>query len=94
MTDQRVLNPVGAIDRAAASITRPARAASAKKPVIGLLDNSKPNVALFLHTLRSELERSGEYEIVTTVKPRSAAPAPDIEALARRCQYVINAVGD
>lgn len=64
------------------------------KPVVGLLNNSKPNVSYFLEALADELRRSGEYEVVTVAKPRSAAPYADIAALADRCNYVINAVAD
>jgi hypothetical protein len=70
------------------------RKSAAGKPVIGLLNNSKPNVACFLEALEDELRRGGDYEIVSMTKPRSAAAAPDIDALAERCHFVINAVAD
>jgi hypothetical protein len=90
----RIMSPVGATGStpgAQARQSRPARA----KPVIGLLDNSKPNVALFVQALEHGLrERGGDYEIVTVAKPRSAMPLPELDALAERCDYVVNAVAD
>jgi hypothetical protein len=65
------------------------------KPLIGLLDNSKPNVAIFLQALETRLgERSGSYEFIRATKPRSAMPCPGLDALAAQCDYVINAVAD
>jgi hypothetical protein len=91
---QEILNPVGerqARRKAAAVNQRKGRG----KPVIGLLNNSKPNVALFLGAVESELLGQGKnYETVNVVKPKSAGPCPDIELLAERCDYVINAVAD
>jgi len=67
----------------------------AGNPVIGLLNNSKPNVALFLQALEHELhERGASYELVHVTKPRSAMPYADLDALAAQCDYVINAVAD
>ena len=91
---QEVLNPVGKKEsrRKPDAVTR---AKSRDKPVIGLLNNSKPNVALFLEAVESELLRQEKnYETVNVVKPRSAGPAPEIEFLAEHCDYVINAVAD
>jgi hypothetical protein len=89
-----VLNPVGKQEarRKPDAVTQ---VKGRDKPVIGLLNNSKPNVALFLETVESELLRQGkQYETVNVVKPRSAGPSPEIEFLAERCDYVINAVAD
>jgi hypothetical protein len=88
-----ILSPVGVVE-----LHRkpgPAgRKSGAGKPVIGLLDNSKPNVGSFLEALEDELRRAGDYEIVRMTKPRSAAAAPDIDALVRQCDFVVNAVAD
>jgi len=65
------------------------------KSVIGLLDNSKPNVAKLLEALEAELRsRNAAYEYVRMTKPRSAMACPDIDAFAARCDYVVNAVAD
>lgn len=92
--NQEILNPVGERQggRKAAAVTQ---RKGRRKPVIGLLNNSKPNVAFFLEAIEQELRAPGtNYEIVNVVKPRSAGPCPDIELLAERCDYVINAVAD
>jgi hypothetical protein len=92
--DQEIMNPVGAatMDRKSAGAAQRKRRA---KPVIGLLNNSKPNVAFFLQGIAREVRaRPDSFEIVSVVKPRSAGPSPDIELLAARCDYVINAVAD
>ena len=89
---ERILNPLGAI-AARAVLAHGARHRRGARRVIGLLDNSKPNVAEFLKTIEEELQRSGDYEIVTAMKPRSAGPA-DVATLANRCDFVINAVAD
>ena len=89
-----ILTPVGAAAASPgphAARSRPARA----KRTIGLLDNSKPNVALFVQGLERGLRERGEdYELLALAKPRSAMPLPDLDAGAGRCDYVINAVAD
>ena len=90
----KILTPVGEIRSKAPSDAARARPRRAR-PVIGLLDNSKPNVALFVQALERRLrERGGDYEVVNVAKPRSAMPLPDLDAVAARCDYVINAVAD
>jgi hypothetical protein len=61
---------------------------------IGFIDNSKPNVSAFVKTLARELGATGEADIVSVAKPRSAGPLPDIASLANRCRFVVNAVAD
>ena len=61
---------------------------------IGLIDNSKPNVAHVVQALRAGLRDAGETKIVTVTKPRSAGPSPDISFLAENCRFVVNAVAD
>lgn len=89
-----ILNPVGepaAARRPAAAAAKGGRA----RPVIGLLNNSKPNVSFFLAAVEQALRSRGrQYEIFSIIKPRSAGACPDIEGLAGRCDYVINAVAD
>jgi hypothetical protein len=90
---ETILSPVGAVGvRTGRHDPTPRNAGS--KPVIGLLNNSKPNVAYFLEAIADELRKRGEYETVTITKPRSAAAAPNIEAIAEQCDFVINAVAD
>ena len=92
--NQEILNPVGEKEagRKADAVTQ---GKGRDKPVIGLLNNSKPNVAFFLEAVEKELlSQAKRYETVNVVKPRSAGPCPDIELLAERCDYVINAVAD
>lgn len=91
---QNILSPIGDTGAKSRSSTSRPRAFGAR-PVIGLLDNSKPNVALFVQALERQLrERDTLYELITVAKPRSAMPCPDLDALAQRCDYVINAVAD
>ena len=91
---QEILTPVGeTIKHATANasskpVTRP-------RPVIGLLDNSKPNASFFLQGIEEELHAQARgYETVQILKPRSAGACPDIDRVAERCDYVINAVAD
>jgi hypothetical protein len=64
-------------------------------PVVGLLNNSKPNVDFFLDALKTEILAQGKgYATFGATKPRSAGPCPDLDALAKRCDFVINAVAD
>ena len=92
--DRRVLNPEGALE------PRSARKAARGGPgeraaVIGLIDNSKPNVAFFLDAIEEAIRGLGlPRETVRVTKPRSAGPLPELAALAARCDYVINAVAD
>ena len=87
-----ILNPVGAKtagDEAGAAV----RQKRGGKPVVGLLNNSKPNVSYFLETIERDIRAQG-YQTVNATKPRSAGPYPDIESLAESCDYLINAVAD
>lgn len=89
-----ILNPVGEKEgrQAAGAATRVKRR---DRPVIGLLDNSKPNVAFFLEAVEREILSGGKaYQTLTITKPRSAGACPDIDLLAGRCDYVVNAVAD
>jgi hypothetical protein len=94
MMNQEILNPVGEKEggRKPGAVKR---STGRDKPVIGLLNNSKPNVASFLEVVEQELLRhAAGYTTVNVIKPRSAGPCPDIGLLAARCDYVINAVAD
>jgi len=88
----RILNPTAenaAREGSGAAIKGKERA----RPVIGLLNNSKLNVSFFLETVGGLLRKEG-YETFNTTKPRTAAPCPDIDLLAERCDFVINAVSE
>lgn len=87
-----IFNPAGvrAAGRAPAVAARKKRS---RATVIGLLNNSKPNVDHFLDAVEHGIRADG-YRTVSLTKPRSAGPCPDLAALARRCDYVINAVAD
>src|SRR5262249_52811396 len=92
--DRRVLNPEGAREAQAAPRFT-AGAGGAQWVVIGLIDNSKPNVAYFLDAIEERIRGlGGDRETLRVTKPRSAGPLPDLAALASRCDYVINAVAD
>ena len=87
-----ILNPVGQTAGRTRAVAA-ARGRSSGEPVVGLLNNSKPNVSYFLEAVGKDVRATG-YRTVNVTKPRSAGPAPDIDALAARCDYVINAVAD
>ena len=90
---ENILNPVGAVgDRGIAP--RISKLPRRGRTVVGLLDNSKPNVAIFMEGIAEALRARGDCDIVTAVKPRSAAASPDLEALAAQCDFVVNAVAD
>ena len=89
---QEILNPLGAPAMRALARATAVRNDNAKKTV-GLLNNSKPNVARFLAALAPALAARG-CDVVNVVKPRSAGACPDLASLAQRCDYVVNAVAD
>jgi hypothetical protein len=90
-----ILSPLGAQGAFRSHDGAAKRKATANKPVIGLLDNSKPNVAPFLQAIEEQLRaRNASYEFVRLTKPRSAMACPDLDAFATQCDYVINAVAD
>ena len=90
-----ILSPVGDTGTTREpSAATPSRVRNAKE-VIGIIDNGKRNVALFVRALKRQMsERGFASEFIDVTKPRSAMPCPDLDALAGRCDYVINAVAD
>jgi hypothetical protein len=92
MSYTNILSPVGVPSPQAheTAVTKAKR----DKPVVGLLDNSKPNAALFLEGLADRLRDTGDYDVVSIAKPRSAAPCAELDAIAARCDFVVNAVAD
>jgi hypothetical protein len=89
----QLLNPVATV-RTVSSEPVQMSTGSRQKCVIGLLDNSKPNVNFFLEDLEEELRCRDGYDIVHVRKARSAAPCSEIARIATECEYVINAVAD
>jgi hypothetical protein len=74
---------------------RIAKSDNGARRVIGLLNNSKPNVNFFLQTIDTELTaRFPDYRIVNFVKPRSAGPCLELDEIATQCDFAINAVAD
>src|SRR5215831_551162 len=72
-----------------------ARTGNGTQRVIGLLNNSKPNVNFFLESIDAELaSRFPDYKIVNFVKPRSAGPCLELDNIAEQCDFAINAVAD
>jgi hypothetical protein len=72
-----------------------ARTGNGAQRVIGLLNNSKPNVNYFLEAIDVELaSRFPDYKIVNFVKPRSAGPCLELDDIAEQCDFTINAVAD
>lgn len=91
---REILNPVGDT-RGLNTIRGTARSRGRGRPVIGLLNNSKPNVDFFLKALEREICREhGQYDVLNVMKSRSAAPCAELDRLAQDCDYVINAVAD
>ena len=87
-----ILHPAGdSVARHAAGISPTSTAG--RKPRVGLLNNSKPNVAIFLAALEGDLQAEG-YDTLNVTKPRSAGPCPELDGLALQCDYVINAVAE
>src|SRR5262249_20779881 len=71
------------------------RTGNGPRRVIGLLNNSKPNVNFFLETIDAELAaRFPDCKVVNFVKPRSAGPCPELDEIAEQCDFAINAVAD
>ncbi len=79
----------------AVPISMPPRLGELKGKVIGFLQNGKPNADILLSRLADLLR--GKYGLAqarSRAKPRVTEPAEFIEALARECQGVVNAIGD
>jgi len=91
---KEILNPAGQKDSAYDAVETSTHAKGGDKAVVGLLNNGKPNVSFFLEAIEKELLQRGNYEIMNVHKPRSAAACPDINAIAERCGFLINAVAD
>lgn len=88
-----IMNPLGRVNFVV-PVTRATARTHGTRRVVGLLDNGKPNVSIFLSAIETDLQPHGCYEVVSVTKPRSAAPSPDVTLLSEQCDFVINAVAD
>ncbi len=90
----RVLDP--ATEKAAATVTSPARLASLKGRTVGLLDNGKIRVGELLDHIEDMLRSQyGVAEVLRFKKPDASRPAPpEVVAAMEPCDAVISAVGD
>jgi hypothetical protein len=62
---------------------------------IGFLDNTKSNVDAFLSRAEKLLrERFALSQVIRQRKRHGGRPAEAVDDLARRCQVVVNGVGD
>ena len=63
--------------------------------VLGLIDSSKDNADVFLHTIEKELRMRYDIERVHHIKkPISSEPADIPEEFFNTCHAVVNAFGD
>jgi hypothetical protein len=90
----RVLSPIGDPIESASLTRGNQNAETARGRSIGFIDNSKPNVQHVIGTLRQALRTAEKAEVISTTKPRSAGPSPDIAFLLSQCRLVVNGVAD
>lgn len=93
MRKVEILSPVAEAEGAATS--------SALRPEtldgqwVGFLDNTKPNTDVFLSRVEELLrERFAPSQVIRQRKRHGGRPAEDVDELARKCQVVVNGVGD
>lgn len=92
----RILDPTGR-SSLAGSARRAPRSRTLDGLVVGLLENSKQNAALFLDDLGELLVgEHGAQRVVRSTKHQFAAPVPEaqLKELAHECDVVITGVGD
>ncbi len=71
------------------------RSGALKNKVLGVVDNSKPNADLFLNRVAEVLKKNYDWaEILRLRKTSGAVPAPFTPEFFKRCDLVINGVGD
>ena len=90
----RVMSPIGVPIASEPLSPEDQDSATAPGGSIGFIDNSKPNVQHVIGTLREALCTADEAEVISTTKPRSAGPSPDIAFLRAHCCVVVNGVAD
>jgi hypothetical protein len=93
---EAILDPTGQSDiRRAATLTARVHALAGIR--VGLLDNAKPNAALVLETLASQLRAQHHLgEVTTYTKSYFGTPVEEDRAkeIAQSCDAVIAGVGD
>jgi hypothetical protein len=95
MTSFSILDPTVGPDRADSPLAPRLSALDGK--VLGLLANGKVNADRLLDLVREGLEaRYRLRDVVAMAKPSASRVAPPemLEALARRCDAVVTAIGD
>jgi hypothetical protein len=91
----RLVSPLGLVQFGSAPRGQARVRSPGPRPVLGIIDNGKPNVAQFLQgSMAAAAMGAADFEVLPVVKPRSAAACPDLEELIDRCDVVINAVAD
>ena len=66
-----------------------------KGKVVAFMQNGKPNADILLGRLAGLMkEKHGLAEALLRAKPRATEPAEFIDELAKKCQGVVNAIGD
>ena len=93
MSKVEVLSPVADVGGAATSAA--ARPETLDGRRIGFLDNGKPNADVFLSRVEELLcERFAVFQAIWQRKRHGGRPVEDLDDLAKRCQVVVNGVGD
>ena len=93
MSKVEVLSPVA--DVGGATTSSAPRPETLDGQRVGFLDNAKPNADVFLSRVEELLrERFALSQVIWQRKRHGGRPAEDMDDLARRCQVVVNGVGD
>jgi hypothetical protein len=93
MSEVEVLSPV--VEVAGATTSGAPRPDTLDGQRIGFLDNAKPNADVFLSRVEELLrERFALTDVIWQRKRHGGRPAEHVDDLARRCQLVVNGVGD
>jgi hypothetical protein len=93
---ERLLDPTG-FDQRAMDTTLAPRPASLRGLTAGLLENTKPNSALFLSVVGRELQREhGAAAAVMFSKSYFGTPTEEslIQRILRNCDFVVAGIGD
>lgn len=92
-----ILDPTGRAPAAAPSVTFAARPEELRGAMVGLLENTKQNAALFLAELgRLLVDRYGAAAVVPRTKRVFAQPVPEeqLAELSAACDVLVTGVGD
>jgi hypothetical protein len=93
---ERLLDPTGGSARATDTTLAP-RLRSLRGLTAGLLDNAKPNAALLLRNVASELRRAhGLRACVLYTKSYFGTPVEEslIQRILRNCDFAVAGIGD